>query len=549
MRDGLKLSLTYLISAILIVSTMDRITKPDAQAPGFTNNRLFGVSVSGPLAGPRSPPASIEGYVVRVDATGAVLGPGTSVAPGDRIGLALSAPAGIDWSPAIRDSSGTAVAKLAAFHVGSHIAQSATPWIDGDGYPVATIWDVPKNLASGVYFVGDLPQLFFVVRQSAEADAPVVVLLPTNTLNAYTNTDGHSLYKAPIAVTSVTFLRPQQNAGVRQWLAFLRWTGERHPFNVPVAFASDFDMDDAALLEHAKVLIVLGHSEYWTRQARMNFDAFVRRGGDAIMAGGNDMWWQTRYSPDHRIMYEYRDKSDLPADQGGDPESNPLLKTKLWIDQTLKFPIIRSVGGDFRHAGYGQRGRRNGLFSSHFTLAEAASPLFAGTGLKTCDAIALPLSTEYDGAPITGLDSIGRPVPDLAEIHAFRFELLAYEWNHDSAYKLGTMHIMQRTLKSGYVLHMGARECCMTEAFYKDNANGSLAIQAVLKNAVRLFLSDADPMPDAHPNRPAVFAMRTPWKSDLPDVPPGPCAPQPSGMATSASMVHALTGPEETPGN
>ena len=45
-----------------------------------------------------------EGYVVRLDGLGNVLGPGTSVEAGDRIGFALSAGWVTRWRPSIEDA-------------------------------------------------------------------------------------------------------------------------------------------------------------------------------------------------------------------------------------------------------------------------------------------------------------------------------------------------------------------------------------------------------------------------------------------------------------
>ena len=470
-------------------------------------------------------PSTVDGYVVRIAGDGSVLGPGTSVLPGETIGFAASAPAETSWTPKILNVAGHVVATLPTVHVSPPNWKSASPWLDGTGDPVVETWTVPADLPSGFYYVAGDRELFFAVRENKPRPSPIVVLLPTNTITAYSSTDGRSLYAHPTKVAGVSFLRPMDQGRSEGWLPFLQWLSDQKPFAAPVAFAVDVDMEDPALLDNAKILIVLGHSEYWTRAARKNFDAFVDRGGNAIMAGGNDMWWQARYSPDRRTMFVYRLLAGKPLSNGGDGETNPIFLTKEWDTPALGYPIISSIGGDFRHGGFGQLANQNGLFRSAYTVAEADSPVFAGTGLKTCDRIELPRSTEYDGSPIVGLDAIGRPIADLKAIGAYRYELLAYEWNHNTKYQLGTMQILQRKPDSGYVLHMGARGCCITEAFYKKGAEGKTIVQQILRNAVALFLTRTDPLANAPSPRPVVFPMSTPWGGAMPPVPENACEP------------------------
>lgn len=475
----------------------------------------------------------VDGYVVRISDQDGDLAPADGVLPGETIGIAVNATQETNWDPAITDSSGRVVAQLPIGKIERHKPASTEPWLEGSGYPVAFRWRVPESLPSGLYFVDRRPELFFVVKAPPKAATPIVVLLPTNTLNAYTSTERRSLYKLPIQVTAVSFLRPQWPVPPESWRAFAQWVLEQHPFgSTAVSYISDFDMEDEHVLDEARILIVLGHSEYWTRAARLTFDKFIGRGGSSIVAGGNVMWWQTRYSPDHTIMYEYRALADKPPEEGGDPVKDPALKTKEWINRALDYAIIPSIGGDYSHGGYGQLGRHDGQYRSRMTVIDSKSPLLAGLGLADCDRIELPLTGEYDGAPISGLDGLGRPVADFRAVGAYRYELIAYEWNHHAtAYKLGTMEIMQRSKQSGLVLDMGARDCCISSEFYADKEHGKLAVQQVLRNAVRLFLSHGDPFRGAA--RQVSYPLQTPWKSELPAIPANACAPDPSTFATT----------------
>ena len=471
----------------------------------------------------RSPVA--DGYVVKVGPAGEVLGAGTSVAPGERIGFALNAASSQEIIPTITGASGKVIATLPAAPVAPHAPQGDAPWLEGAGYPVAFSWTVPQSFPSGVYYLNGLPDIFLVVKPLPAPPPEVMVLMPTNTLNAYSTTLGRSLYKQPTMVTAVNFLRPQSIEKAAEWTGFLRWATERHPFGAAsVGYIADADMDRKGALDGVKLLVVVGHSEYWTRAARQTFDAFIARGGNAIMAGGNDMWWQTRYSDDGKTMYVYR-VAKTP-DQGGDPIADPLLKTAYWHNKQLGYPTLPSIGGDFTYGGYGQRGKENGQFRSTMTIASDRSPLLAGLGVKDCEEIETPRSGEYDGAPIAGLDDAGRPVPNTAMIGASRFELIGFEWNHNGPrLMLGTMHVMQHATGSGYVLHMGGRGCCMGDEFYSGPGRGSAAIQAILRNAAALFLAGGDPFTHDAAQRAVAYPMTTPWLKALPEGAPSQCAP------------------------
>ncbi|MGC4020805.1 MAG: hypothetical protein QM734_02100 [Cyclobacteriaceae bacterium] len=66
------------------------------------------------------------------------------------------------------------------------------------------------------------------------------------------------------------------------------------------------------------------------------------------------MWWQVRYD-------EQKDKMICYKDKDSDIETDPLLKTIVWADSTLKYPIIKSIGADFIHGGYGTKKIMDGM--------------------------------------------------------------------------------------------------------------------------------------------------------------------------------------------
>jgi len=169
------------------------------------------------------------------------------------------------------------------------------PWKNGFGYSASNVtWTIPSSIQSGHYILygpGTSPPGFEIpiIIKGDKNTANIVVVCPTNTINAYTNSGGKSLYdynsSNGIQATTVSFLRPQDYTGGLM-TGFLKWLYNTYPSashpSANVNVISDLDMDDYSEIQNAKVLIVIGHSEYWSRQARENFDRFVDKGMDEV---------------------------------------------------------------------------------------------------------------------------------------------------------------------------------------------------------------------------------------------------------------------------
>ena len=67
--------------------------------------------------------------------------------------------------------------------------------------------------------------------------------------------------------------------------------------------ATDYDLHrNPKMLDGYKVLIINGHSEYWSIQAYEGVDRFLRNGGRAIVLSGNTMFWRVSYDEDGTAM-------------------------------------------------------------------------------------------------------------------------------------------------------------------------------------------------------------------------------------------------------
>jgi len=262
-----------------------------------------------------------------------------SVLPGDSLNVYINASEiSSNYSLKLYDLAGKQVGvyKTTVF---PQVPEGEKPWENGFGYK-ATLKIVTPQLKSGVYMWDN--QIPVIIRG---VNPKIVVVYSSNTENAYCNSGGKGLYDFNSTdgnnSETVSFKRPIRLPKHSE--SFLRWF-QKQPIQ-DVGYITDADLDNYSGWRKAKVLIIAGHSEYWTLEARKNFDRFVNEGKDAIVLSGNTMWWQVRYSKKRDQLICYKLVKD--------PIKSKHLKTVNWDNPELEYPIISSIGADFPRAGYG----------------------------------------------------------------------------------------------------------------------------------------------------------------------------------------------------
>lgn len=278
----------------------------------------------------------------------------------------------------------------------------------------------------------------------------------------------------------LSFLRPNANnatletaKGFYKWLANARYSSVGH--------IADVDLENYANIRSAKLLILAGHSEYWTRLGRENFDQFVAAGGNVLILSGNTMWWQVRYSVDQTQLICYKNNLD--------PTTDPKLATTLFNTLPLphKYPTIQSVGADFDYGGYGLASD-NGW--DGLKVVNANSLLFEGTGLKNGDIISMPAS-EYDGAPLLGYTAAGIPIIDKNKLRFSQIDLVGYDFGYRSRKTTATWIVFKKTTTSGIVIN-GASLGWGSEKNI-DGVSGA-AIKRLFANMIDLLLRNVYPV-------------------------------------------------------
>ncbi len=90
----------------------------------------------------------------------------------------------------------------------------------------------------------------------------------------------------------VSFLRPPQSQ-FRNWeLPFVVWA-ESNGYTLEYAANSDLEFHPEILNAYRLVLSV-GHDEYWSAPMRDHLEEFIGRGGNVAFFSGNTCCWQVR---------------------------------------------------------------------------------------------------------------------------------------------------------------------------------------------------------------------------------------------------------------
>jgi hypothetical protein len=306
----------------------------------------------------------------------------------------------------------------------------------GCGWPASFQLKVPSEWRSGYYnvhlrvadnggkFVGRNRRtaevdLFFIIRSAQPGkDTPILIELCTNTYNAYNNWGGSSLYayhgRANLQGHRVSFNRPLAGQ-FRQWeLPFVAWA-ERNGFALDYCVNSDLEFHPE-LLSSYKLVLSVGHDEYWSAAMRDRLEEFVGRGGNVAFFSGNTCCWQVQSEEDGRALTCWKQGYNLDPIF---PTSDHRTLTTLWSHHLVGRPENQLTGVGFLHGGYhlshGQFMDGKGAFRVH----RPDHWVFAGTGLERgaefggkhtvvgyeCDGCefelkdGLPVPTHRDGTP------------------------------------------------------------------------------------------------------------------------------------------------------
>ena len=338
----------------------------------------------------------------------------------------------------------------------------------GCGWPVAFTIPTEGGWPPGFYEIGlhsdgddaaARSEAYFVLRadERGRSSADAILVLTTNTYNAYNQWGGRCLYSG---ARKVSFNRPLERGYLRRpaapddvgydgrvanvgdgadeehrqlqdylarydyplWCASSGWHNWERRF-VGWAERSGITLDYAVntdlhfhpdVLDGQRTMVSVGHDEYWSWEMRDRVDEFVESGGSWGIFSGNTCFWQVRFEDDGDTMVGYK---------GFAPDEDPVvgtgrahLTTAAWSSSTVGRPEAETIGLSFTRGGYARVGKGTPRSSGGYQVHQPDHPIFAGTDLRYGDVLGGPariVGYEVDGCELTMVN--GDPVPTCAD--------------------------------------------------------------------------------------------------------------------------------------
>ncbi|MBA2806490.1 hypothetical protein E0500_003215 [Streptomyces sp. KM273126] len=326
----------------------------------------------------------------------------------------------------------------------------SSPWFTGPvpaGAPAANVdfgwsvftFDVPDTWQSGVYVAvivewdgnGNPPpvvqpdslfdfngQILFVLQSVTPGNNTILYKVPVFTYHAYNITGGGAFYVSVLPSTppdppgaKVTLLRPGSGTGgdlafpTRDYYdqslypaTFVYWDA---PFiawleaqGYGVDYCTDLDIHvDPALLHNYRLLLSVGHDEYWSEPMRSNVEEFIASGGNVAFFSGNTCW--------SRVFLVDGDTAMVKPFDG-----------PLWWNGSPPAPENSMTGVSYRNGGGWYSGKRDQV---GYTIQFADHWVFDGTSLYDGQVIGNSVAPPVVGYECDGTqfqyDNAGRAIP------------------------------------------------------------------------------------------------------------------------------------------
>lgn len=255
-------------------------------------------------------------------------------------------------------------------------------------WPVTHQYRIPSTARPGIY-VGRFryawegkPHLYhvtFIVRKAPRRKpAPILFLTATNTWRAYsgtpfavaspelkqvwgtggrkndpTNPPAYCFYRGhaagqgtyqlglrmpwPVAGPYVLYGGPTQYSHLMRADRFAQVWLERSGYDYDVI--TDLDLhQEPGLLRSYQVVVINGHSEYWSLPMYQGLERYLQKGGNVVCLSGNSLFWRVSFNEDGTIL-ECR-KVDAPGEQ-----MPPNRRGECWHSQDgLRGGLLRECG-------------------------------------------------------------------------------------------------------------------------------------------------------------------------------------------------------------
>ena len=336
----------------------------------------------------------------------------------------------------------------------------------GCDWPVSFEVPIGDDAPSGFYLVTlaaigasderNVAHCGFVVRAATSGRERALLVLGTNTWNAYNTWGGASLYTGG---HQVSFRRPWARGlldrpeverddrkarpvrfgevadadgeifqayrmangytsaiGSTGWFTherrFVEWA-EASGYTFDYAVSSDLDELGADVVRGYDLVLGVGHDEYWTAAARDVIDGHIFAGGNYTSLSGNTMFWQVRLvgehpdSSDHMVCHKYGGHVNDPV-----ATDEPAAMTGLWCDPVVGRPEWTTLGAGSVFGLYHRFGQATPRGAGGFAIFRPDHWMMRDTDLRYGDLLGADhgvVGYETLGCPIS-LDDFQLPI-------------------------------------------------------------------------------------------------------------------------------------------
>lgn len=338
---------------------------------------------------------------------------------------------------------------------------------NGCDWPVAVTVTASEDWRSGYYEIlltgdeGPASRAFVVVRAAPGKEADILLALSTNTWNAYNDVHNGSCLYTDARVAAFTrpmspgFLHKTESVHMRSippvvpdplrlgvigykasnaysdWCSAAGWAAYELPFSVwaegegyQIDYAINADLERGEeLLAPYRLLLSVGHDEYWSGPMRDAVESYTDAGGNVAFLTGNTAFWQVRIERSGTTMVGYKYDFEHDPVYGTDRQNEV---TSIWSDSVVGRPENHLTGVSFCRGGYCRISSCVPEGSGGYTVHRPHHWLLDGTGLRYGDLLgaeSIAVGYECDGCELAYRD--GLPYPTGADGTPLDFEIVA----------------------------------------------------------------------------------------------------------------------------
>ncbi len=259
------------------------------------------------------------------------------------------------------------------------------PWESDYSFTIPATWDSGFYVVEITRPVGPAFRIPLIVKPAPAKRERIAVLAATNTWHAYNSWTRNMYERHPSGIAYYVGMK-QPNPGARADLHspgsgishlvdaeryLYRWLDDNgYPFDL----YSDLDLHrDPNLLDAYDVLVLNGHSEYWSHQMIDHLEAFQAAGGSVVNLSGNTMWSLVTFDPTFSVIEGRKhphSAGTIPADERWhSQDGEPLGGTMRCIGR----PEHEVIGTGYGIGAGAARGWATVRLPNHW--------VFAGTGV------------------------------------------------------------------------------------------------------------------------------------------------------------------------